>query len=109
MAPSTTLPELAEVMRRARMFLGSDTGPLHLAAAVNTPCVALFGATLPKDCGPYGSQHITVQKSLQAGTSHQRRKGSNDAMREIDPDSAIEACERLLNLHPGQYSRSKAA
>lgn len=109
MAPSTTLPELAEVMRRARMFLGSDTGPLHIAAAVDTPCVALFGATLPKDCGPYGAQHVTVQKALQAGNSHQRRKGSNDAMREIDPDSAIEACEQLLGLCHEQHSRSRAA
>src|SRR5262249_33045745 len=43
LAPATSLTELAALVRRARLFVGSDTGPLHLAAAVGTPCVALFG------------------------------------------------------------------
>jgi lipopolysaccharide heptosyltransferase I len=49
-----SLPALAETIRRARAFVSADTGPLHLAAAVGTPLVGLFG---PKDAtvyGPYG-------------------------------------------------------
>lgn len=108
MGPPTTLPELAAIMRRARMFLGSDTGPLHIAAAVNTPCVALFGPTWPKDCGPYGDQHICVQKGTPPPTSRERRQGPNDAMREIDTDAAVDACERLLGLGSNQATPKAA-
>ena len=43
LAPPTSLTELAELARRASIFIGSDTGPLHIAAAVGTPCVGLYG------------------------------------------------------------------
>lgn len=109
MAPPTSLPELAAFMRRARMFLGSDTGPLHIAAAVDTPCVALFGATLPADCGPYGAQHISVQKALPPADRRLRRHGPNDAMQQIDADSVIDACERLLQIGPYQQADKRAA
>lgn len=104
--PRTSLPELAAFMRRATMYLGSDTGPLHIAAAVGTPCVALFGPTLPSDCGPYGEQHLSVQKALPPEDRRLRRHGPNDAMRKIDPDSAIDACERLLQIGPYQQNRA---
>ena len=107
MAPPTTLPELAEFMRRARMYLGSDTGPLHIAAAVGTPCVALFGPTLPADCGPYGEGHISVQKALPPEDRRLKRHGPNDAMRQIDTDSAIDACEQLMQIGP--YQQNQAA
>ena len=47
LAPPTTLPELATLMSRARLCVAGDTGPLHLAAAVGTPCVGLFGPNQP--------------------------------------------------------------
>ncbi|MCA9119528.1 MAG: glycosyltransferase family 9 protein [Planctomycetaceae bacterium] len=96
LAPPTTLPELAAITRRARLFVGSDTGPLHIAAAVGTPCVGLFGSTRPQDSGAYGQQHLHVQKSFQDGTSRQRRRACNDAMLEIDVDSVVAACEESL-------------
>jgi ADP-heptose:LPS heptosyltransferase len=105
MGPATSLPELAAWMRRARMYLGSDTGPMHIAAAVGTPCVALFGPTLPADCGPYGGQHITVQKGQPPEDRRLRRHGPNDAMKKIDTDSVIDACERLLRIGPHQQSK----
>jgi lipopolysaccharide heptosyltransferase I len=96
LAPPTTLPELAAVVRRARMFVGSDTGPLHIAAAGGTPCVGLFGTTRPVDCGAYGPQHIHVQKRFHDGSSRERRRANNDAMLEIDVESVVAACEELL-------------
>lgn len=107
MSPPTSLPELAALLRRARMYLGSDTGPLHIAAAVDTPSVALFGPTLPQDCGPYGEQHVSVQKALPPEDRRLRRHGPNDAMCKIDTDSVIDACERLLRIGP--YRQSRAA
>jgi heptosyltransferase-1 len=96
LAPSTSLPELGAVLRRAKMYIGSDTGPMHLAAAVGTPCVALFGTTRPEYSGPYGSQHFCVQHHYQAGSSRQRRAAANDAMCGITMGMVTDACDALL-------------
>lgn len=98
LAPETTLRELAELCRRAGIFVGSDTGPLHLAAAVGTRCVAMFGPTRPEICGPYGSGHVTLQRWYQDGTSAERRGDDNSAMRAIEVDSVVEACESILKV-----------
>jgi lipopolysaccharide heptosyltransferase I len=96
LAPATTLPELAALLRRARLYVGSDTGPMHLSAAVGTPCVALFGTTRPEDSGPYGAGHVTIQEYYQAGTSRARRKAANDAMQAISVGRVCEACDQVL-------------
>lgn len=54
MAPETNLRELAFLLGKAKMVVGADTGPLHLAAALGTPVVGLFGPTDPRRNGPYG-------------------------------------------------------
>ena len=61
LAPVTNLQEVATLCRSASLFIGADTGPLHLASAVGTPCVGLYGPTDPAHCGPYGKAHQTVQ------------------------------------------------
>jgi ADP-heptose:LPS heptosyltransferase len=96
LAPPTTLPELASILRRARIFVGSDTGPLHIASAGGTPCVGLHGTTRPEASGAYGTQHIHIQKRFHDGSSRERRRASNDAMLEIDVDTVVAACEILL-------------
>jgi lipopolysaccharide heptosyltransferase I len=97
LAPPTSLTELAELARRATMFFGCDTGPLHISAAVGTPCVALFGPTLPEVCGPYGSNHVTVQAYHQKAEGNRERRGAeNVAMRAIDVDMACAACDRII-------------
>ena len=57
LAPSTDLDELTAVARRASVMVAADTGPLHLAAAVGTPCVGLYGPTSGARNGPYGAGH----------------------------------------------------
>jgi ADP-heptose:LPS heptosyltransferase len=53
--------ESAAAFRRARLFIGHDSGPMHLAAAVQTPCVAIFAArNKPRVWFPYGSQHRVI-------------------------------------------------
>jgi lipopolysaccharide heptosyltransferase I len=95
-APPTTLLELAALLRQASLFVGSDTGPLHMAAAVGTPCVAIFGPTRPEHCGPFGSGHQVLQAWYQGGTSRQRRLGPNDAMRDVPTSWVVDACLRAL-------------
>ena len=53
-APATTLRELAYLLGHASLVVGGDTGPLHLAAALRTPVVGLYGPTNPARNGPYG-------------------------------------------------------
>lgn len=96
LAPPTTLRDLAELMRHCRMFVGSDTGPLHIANAVGVPCVALHGTTRPECSGAYGNHHIAVQSYYQQGSARQRRRGDNEAMRAITPEMVYSACQQML-------------
>jgi ADP-heptose:LPS heptosyltransferase len=96
MAPSTTLPQLAATVAGAQLFVGSDTGPLHLAAAMGVRCVGLYGPTRPEVCGPYGPGHQTVQAFYQDGNSRQRRGADNRAMRAITVEMVCEACDTVL-------------
>jgi ADP-heptose:LPS heptosyltransferase len=96
LAPPTKLHELAALARQARLFVSSDTGPLHLAAAVGTPCVGLYGTTRVARCGPYGQQHIALQAFYQDGTSRQRRAADNLAMQAITVQQVCQACDEVL-------------
>ncbi len=94
--PATTLQELAALARRARLFVSSDTGPLHLAAAVGTPCVGLFGP-MPAECnGPYGPGQISVQTVCLAGSSRSRCRANNDSMRAISVEQVTKACDEIV-------------
>lgn len=97
LAPKTSLLELGELLRHARLFVGSDTGPLHMAAAVGVPCVGIYGPTRPEECGPYGQGHKTVQSFYQAGTSRQRRNAANEAMRAVSASQVCNACDDLIS------------
>jgi lipopolysaccharide heptosyltransferase I len=57
LAPPTDLDALIALLRRASVVVAADTGPLHLAAALGTPCVGLYGPTSAARNGPYGAGH----------------------------------------------------
>lgn len=59
---ATSLRQLLALARRARLFVGCDTGPMHLAAAVETPVVALFGPADPARTGPFGHAHLVLRE-----------------------------------------------
>lgn len=96
LAPPTSLVELAALLKRARLFVGSDTGPLHLAAAVGTPCVALFGASSGQDCGPLGPQHVVLQRAWDRSPGRKRPGADNWAMRQITVAEVCAACDRIF-------------
>lgn len=93
-APSTSLTELRTIVRKSSIFVGSDTGPMHLAVAVGTPCVAIFGPTSPTRCGPYGDAHIALHIPVES--NQKIRSDDNSAMLKIDVDLVAKSCLQLL-------------
>ncbi|MEX0641085.1 MAG: glycosyltransferase family 9 protein [Pirellulales bacterium] len=96
LAPATTMRELASLCRRAALFVGSDTGPMHLAVAVGTPTISLHGPSRAEWCGAYGPHNIRLQARYEEGSALERRKADDSAMRAIGVETVAEACERLL-------------
>lgn len=86
----SSVPGLIHATRRALAVLGIDSGPMHLAAALEKPGVAVFGPTDPARNGPYGKS-FTVLRSARAVTTYKRRQEIDASMREISPDAVFEA------------------
>jgi len=61
------LREVAALIRACDVYIGNDTGPMHIAAAVGTPVIALFGSTNHIRSGPYGDKHTVVQSGIDLG------------------------------------------
>ncbi len=99
LAPPTSMLELGALCRRAALFVGSDTGPMHLAVAVGTPTISMHGPSRADWCGAYGPQNIRMQIRYEAGSSLERRRADDSAMRAITVRMVEHACDQLLNLH----------
>jgi lipopolysaccharide heptosyltransferase I len=56
----TTVAQLVGLLERCVLFVGNDSGPLHIAAALGIPCLAFYGPTNPRLTGPYGEQHVVL-------------------------------------------------
>jgi heptosyltransferase I len=70
---ASTLKQFVALARRATLFVGGDTGPLHLAAAAGTPLVGIYGPTSPERNGPFNPQDITVGRDLWCRAACHRR------------------------------------
>jgi ADP-heptose:LPS heptosyltransferase len=95
-APPTSLPQLAALLRRARVVVGSDTGPLHLAAAVGTPCVGLYGPTRVEKSGPYGTQHVAIQAEGPIHANRHARQRDESPIRRITIEQVCAAVDLVL-------------
>jgi heptosyltransferase-1 len=95
LAMGCTLTELIALTRRARLFIGGDTGPLHLAAALQVPVVAIFGPTDPARTGPFATRSI-VLRSPESLTSHSRRAAPEEGLLGIGSNAVVAAAEELL-------------
>jgi heptosyltransferase-1 len=90
-----SITELIALTRRARVFIGGDTGPMHLAAALQVPVVAIFGPTDPARNGPYGTRGIVLRNPA-SPTTHARKSQPDEGMLEISVDAVVGAARRLL-------------
>lgn len=86
---------LIDATRRAHAVIGVDSGPMHLAAALGKPGVAIFGPTDPASHGPYGGS-LRVLRHPRAVTSYKRRDEPDASMRAIVPDAVIDVLDLAL-------------
>jgi heptosyltransferase I len=89
------LPGLIHATRRAHAVIGVDSGPLHLAAALAKPGVAIFGPTDPASHGPYGGT-LHVLRAAGAVTSYKRSADIDPSMRAVTPEMVFEALSAQL-------------
>jgi heptosyltransferase-1 len=94
-----SITDLIALTRRARLFIGGDTGPLHLAAALRVPVVAIFGPTDPARNGPYGTRSV-VLRSAESVTSHARRAEADEGLLTIGSEAVVAAAHELLASDP---------
>ena len=98
MSMKCSISELIALTRRARLFIGGDTGPMHLAAALQVPVVAIFGPTDPARNGPYPTSNArsVVLRNPASPTTHARRSQPDQGLLEIGVDAVVDAARRLL-------------
>ncbi|MFO7691671.1 MAG: glycosyltransferase family 9 protein [Vicinamibacterales bacterium] len=98
LAGRTSLTELGATLGAARAAIGPDTGPSHLAAALGTPYVTLFGPTEPERVAPYGCEHLAVRSPVDCEPCRRRRcrRREGRCLDAITPAMAWRALEPLL-------------
>ncbi len=95
----TTLLDYVEIARRARLVVAADTGPLHLACAVGTPVVALFGPTDPARNGPFASDDVVVRRAPACAPCYSRTCARHAGVMDgISLEEVRAAVERRLAL-----------
>jgi heptosyltransferase I len=94
-ALTTSISELIALTRRARLVIAGDTGPMHLAAILGIPVVAIFGPTNPVRNGPFGTSSVVLRNAASV-TSHSRVPHPEQGMLEIGPDDVVAAAINLL-------------
>jgi heptosyltransferase-1 len=97
------IPGLIDATRRAAVVIGVDSGPLHLAAALNKAGVAIFGPTDPLRNGPYGGD-FQVFRMRGAHTTHRRGTAIAASMRAITAAQVFDALASRVNCHAGSRS-----
>jgi len=90
------LRQLIALLRRAKFLVAGDTGPLHLASALGTPVVGLYGPTDPARNGPYSPRDVVVRKAKPEETTYSRGKSPSAAMLAISVEDVLDAIEQRL-------------
>ncbi len=95
----TSLPQLAAVLKAAAVGIGPDSGPGHLAAAVKTPFVTLFGPTSPQRTAPFGCEQLVVEAGLNCAPCYKKHcpERNRQCMASIQPSAVMEKVALALS------------
>ena len=114
LAGDLDLPGLAALIRMALLFIGNDSAPMHIASAVGTPVVGLFGPTFPEQTGPLGPRGRGLVKPIACRpcrlyfTRERCERGHNYCMDLIDIDEVWAAAQSLLGQAAGTQAQDGA-
>jgi len=99
-APPTSIGDVVGIARGAQLMISGDTGPLHIAGAVGTPLVALFGPTRTERNGPWAAHDLTVSRTAQCICLYERRcRRAVPCIDDIGIDEVMAAVRRRLSAH----------
>jgi lipopolysaccharide heptosyltransferase I len=107
----TNLEELISLCEMSRLFVGGDTGPMHFAAAVGTPIVAIFGPTSSDRNGPFRREDVVVERRLSCRPCYERERCPLEHWQcivDIHVDHVYEACRKRLLLAAAKPSLQPA-
>jgi len=94
------LRELKELISRAALFIGPDSGPMHIASSTSTAIVAYFGPTLPANFAPWKANATLIEKDFNCRPCKQVKCIYNDfrCLQTITPEEVYEACKETLGF-----------
>lgn len=96
MAGKTTIRELMALISQCKLFITNDSGPMHIAAALGVPVVAIFGSTDPKRTSPIGERHVIIKKEVACSPCFLRRcPHKMECMDSIGVEDIIEGVKRI--------------
>jgi heptosyltransferase-1 len=95
-AATFNISQLMAITRKASLFIGGDTGPMHLAALLQVPVLAIFGPTDPARNGPHGTRNIVLRDAASV-TSHKRQRETEAGLRNITTEQVLKAARELLH------------
>jgi heptosyltransferase-1 len=98
-AMKTTIEELMGLLGHARCMIAVDSGPLHLAAALGTPVVGLYGPTDPARNGPFVPGAVIVSRARPEEISYKRRTEFSPAMLRITVEEVLQAADSCVKAH----------
>ena len=91
-----TLRQMIALIDSARLVMGNESGPIHVAVALNRPLVTVIGPTSPVRTGPYGRSASIVRRDLDCAPCYLRRIAQcprdHECLRQLSPDQVLEAC-----------------
>jgi len=105
LAVGLKLTEVVSLIKRCNLFIGNSSGPMHIAAALGVPVVAIFGSIHPldsyKEWGPWGTSQVIVSKDLNCRHCHPSDCKTFDCMRLISSEDVLEAAQKLIYVKNG--------
>lgn len=98
----TSIMQLACLVKRCNAYITSDSAPLHIAYAVRTPVIALFGPTEPRRHALLGPRQIIIKKKVDCAPCYKRNCRRHNCMKEIKAEEVFSAVKRLLGVNEGK-------
>jgi lipopolysaccharide heptosyltransferase II len=102
LAGKTNLRQLTALIERASLVISNDSGPMHIAAALGRPLVALFGPTNPTRTGPYQREESVVRLDIPCSPCYARKCLHQSCLRWLNVDAVLRAVENELNHAPSE-------